>query len=34
MATALQQLMQQHLLLKMEYNTEKQAYQQQTEIIL
>ena len=33
MATALQQLMQQHLLLKMEYNTEKQAYQQQTEAI-
>ena len=33
MATALQQLMQQHLLLKLEYNTEKQAYQQQTEAI-
>ena len=33
MATALQQLMQQHLLLKMEYNTEKQAYQQQTEAL-
>lgn len=33
MATALQQLMQQHLLLKMEYNTEKAAYQQQTEAI-
>ena len=33
MPTPLQQLMQQHLLLKMEYNTEKQAYQQQTEAI-
>ena len=33
MATALQQLMQQHLLLKMEYNTEKLAYQQQTEAL-
>ncbi len=33
MATPLQQLMQQHLLLKLEYNTEKQAYQQQTEAI-
>lgn len=33
MATALQQLMQQHLLLKLEYNTEKAAYQQQTEAI-
>ena len=33
MLTALQQLMQQHLLLKLEYNTEKQAYQQQTEAI-
>ena len=33
MSTALQQLMQQHLLLKLEYNTEKQAYQQQTEAI-
>ena len=33
MATALQQLMQQHLLLKLEYNTEKQAYQQQTDAI-
>ena len=33
MPTPLQQLMQQHLLLKLEYNTEKQAYQQQTEAI-
>ncbi len=33
MATALQELMRQHLLLKMEYNYEKKAYQQATESI-
>ena len=33
MSTITQQLMQQHLLLRLEYNTEKEAYEKQTESI-